>query len=55
VCRAEEIGDSLHLSEPVRRIDQNDDGVTVSAESVTVRARHVIVAVPIAIAWPNPL
>ena len=47
---AAEIGDSLHLSQPVRRIDQDDDGVTVRSDDMTVRARRVIVAVPIAIA-----
>jgi monoamine oxidase len=47
---AAEIGDSLHLSQPVRHIDQDDDGVTVRSEGMTVRANRVIVAVPIAIA-----
>ena len=44
------IGDALHLSAPVRRIEQDDDGVTVRSDDMTVTARHVIVAVPIAIA-----
>jgi monoamine oxidase len=47
---AAEIGDSLHLSQPVRHIDQDDDGVTVRSNDMTVRANRVIVAVPIAIA-----
>ncbi|AGB26461.1 monoamine oxidase [Mycobacterium sp. JS623] len=47
---AAEIGDSLHLLQPVRRIDQDADGVTVRSDEMTVRARRVIVAVPIAIA-----
>ncbi|HEX3288344.1 MAG TPA: FAD-dependent oxidoreductase [Mycobacterium sp.] len=47
---AAEVGDSLHLAQPVRRIDQDDDGVTVRAEDMTVRARRAVVAVPIAIA-----
>ena len=47
---AAEIGDSLHLSQPVRRIDQDADGVTVCSDDMTVRARRVVVAVPIAIA-----
>jgi monoamine oxidase len=47
---AAELGDSLHLSQPVRRIDQDDDGVTVHADEEAVRASRVIVAVPIAIA-----
>jgi monoamine oxidase len=47
---AAEIGDSLHMSQPVRRIDQDDDGVTVRSDDMTVRANRAIVAVPIAIA-----
>jgi monoamine oxidase len=44
------IGDALRLSAPVRRIEQDDDGVTVRTDDMTVTARRVIVAVPIAIA-----
>jgi monoamine oxidase len=47
---AAEIGDSLQLSAPVRGIVADADGVTVRAEHTNVRARRVIVAVPIAIA-----
>jgi monoamine oxidase len=47
---AEEIGDSLHLAQPVRRIEQDDDGVTVRSDDTSVRERRAIVAVPIAIA-----
>jgi monoamine oxidase len=47
---AAEIGDALHLSQPVRRIDQDTDGVTVSCDDMVVRAQRVIVAVPLAIA-----
>lgn len=47
---AAEIGDSLHLSQPVRRIDQDADGVTVRSDDMVVRAQRAIVAVPIAIA-----
>jgi monoamine oxidase len=47
---AAEIGDSLHLSQPVRHIDQDPDGVTVRSDDMTVRAQRVVVAVPIAIA-----
>jgi monoamine oxidase len=43
------LGESLHLSQPVRRINQDQDGVTVQADGVSVRARRAIVAVPIAI------
>jgi monoamine oxidase len=46
---AAQIGEGLHLSQPVRRIAQDDEGVTVRADDVTVTARRVIVAVPIAI------
>ncbi len=47
---AAEIGDALHLSQPVRRIEQDEDGVTVRADDMTVRARRAIVAVPLVIA-----
>lgn len=47
---AAELGDSIQLGQPVRRIVQDDDGVTVEADGTTVRAQRVIVAVPIAIA-----
>lgn len=44
------LGDALHLSQPVRQITQDGDGVTVVAGDVIVRARRVIVAIPLAIA-----
>jgi monoamine oxidase len=44
------VGDSLHLSQPVRRIDQDHERVTVRADDMTVRGRRAVVAVPIAIA-----
>lgn len=44
------LGDSLHLSQPVRQITQDADGVTVQADDLTVRAGRVIVAIPLAIA-----
>jgi monoamine oxidase len=47
---AAEMGDSLHLSQPVRRVDQDADGVTVRSDDMTVRAHRAIVAVPLAIA-----
>ena len=52
ICRpmAAELGDALHLSKPVRQIAQDADGVTVRSDEMSVRAREVIVAVPIAIA-----
>ncbi|WP_118915580.1 flavin monoamine oxidase family protein [Mycobacterium shigaense] len=45
-----ELGDALHLSQPVRQIAQDADGATVRAADLTVRARRVIVAIPLAIA-----
>lgn len=47
---AAELGDAIHLSTPVRSITQDVDGVTVCSDDTTVRAHHVVVAVPIAIA-----
>lgn len=41
-----ELGDALHLSQPVRRIAQDDDGVTIRSDDLTVRARRAIVAIP---------
>ena len=45
-----ELGDAVHLSRPVRTIAQDDDGVTVGADGLTVRVRRAIVAIPLAIA-----
>lgn len=47
---AAELGDAVHLSQPVRQITQDAEGVTVSADGMTVRARRVVVAIPLAIA-----
>ena len=47
---AAELGDALHPSRPVHLIAQDDDGVTVHADGLVVRARRVIVAVPLAVA-----
>jgi monoamine oxidase len=47
---AAQLGESLHLAQPVRGIDQDDVGVTVRSDDMTVRARRAVVAVPIAIA-----
>jgi monoamine oxidase len=47
---AAELGDAVHLSQPVRSITQDADGVTVRSDDMVVRARRAIVAVPIAIA-----
>jgi monoamine oxidase len=45
-----QLGDAVYLGQPVRTIAQDDDGVTVRSDDITVRARRAIVAVPIAIA-----
>jgi monoamine oxidase len=47
---AAELGDAIHLSQPVQSIAQDADGCTVRSDDMVVRARRVIVAVPIAIA-----
>ena len=47
---AAELGDAIHLSQPVRSITQYPDGVIVRSDDMVVRARRVVVAVPIAIA-----
>lgn len=44
---AERLGDErMSLDSPVRTIRHADDGVTVEADGVTVRAKHAVVAVP---------
>jgi len=47
---AAELGDALQLSQAVRHIAQDADGVTVRSDDLSVRARRVIVAIPLAIA-----
>jgi monoamine oxidase len=47
---AAELGDAIHLSQPVRSIAQDADGVTVRSDDMVVQARRAIVAVPVAIA-----
>ncbi|KUH81427.1 MULTISPECIES: flavin monoamine oxidase family protein [unclassified Mycobacterium] len=47
---AAELGDTVHLSQPVRRIAQSNDGVVVNSDDMVVNARRVIVAAPISIA-----
>jgi monoamine oxidase len=42
---AAEVGDAIHLSQPVRRIEQDAEGVTVSSDEMSVRARRAVVAV----------
>ncbi|HWM30965.1 MAG TPA: FAD-dependent oxidoreductase [Methyloceanibacter sp.] len=43
---AAQLGEALHLSSPVRRIEQTSAGVRVIGDRQTVEARRVIVAVP---------
>jgi monoamine oxidase len=47
---ADRLGDAIQLSQPVRSIHHDADGVTVRSDVLTVRAARVIVAVPLAIA-----
>jgi monoamine oxidase len=44
------LGDRVHLSAPVRRIEQTPTGVTVTSDALTVTAKQVVVAVPPALA-----
>lgn len=43
---ADQLGDDVFLNQPVRRLDWSGTGVTATADGMTVRARHAIVAVP---------
>ncbi len=43
---ARELGDKVMLSQPVHRIVQDADGVLVHADSVLVRAKRAIIAIP---------
>lgn len=43
---AEQLGDRVALSAPVRRIEAAEDGLSVEADGVTARARRAIVALP---------
>src|SRR4051794_1779616 len=43
---ADELGDAIRLSAPVRGIEQQQDHVIVTAAGTTVGARHVVVAIP---------
>jgi monoamine oxidase len=43
---AEQLGDRVQLSTPVRRIEQDADRASVHARGVVVSAEHVIVALP---------
>lgn len=43
---AAQLGDRVRLTQPVRRIDRSADAVAVLTDSILVRARHAVVAVP---------
>jgi monoamine oxidase len=43
---AAQLGEHLHLEQPVHRIERRGDGVTVRAASLSVDAKRVIVAIP---------
>ncbi|MDX2166586.1 MAG: FAD-dependent oxidoreductase [Deltaproteobacteria bacterium] len=47
---ADQLGAAIHLRTPVRRISQQGDRVVVEGGGLSVSARHVIVAVPPALA-----
>ncbi len=52
---AEELGDAVRLSAPVRAVSQRADHVLVEAGDLTIGARHAVVAIPpvlaLEIAW----
>ena len=43
---AERLGGTIRLAAPVRRIEWSDKGAVVHADTLSVAARHVIVAIP---------
>ena len=43
---AEKLGPAIKLSQPVRRIEWTDKGATVHSDQMSIKARHVIVAIP---------
>jgi monoamine oxidase len=43
---AGKLGDSVYLQSPVRSIKQSDSGVEVVSDSITVRAKRVVVSTP---------
>ena len=47
---ADDLGDAVRLSSPVRSITQRDDHVLVDTGALTVSARHAVVTVPPALA-----
>jgi monoamine oxidase len=49
-CMADELGDRIHLSTPVRAVAQDGGGVHVTSDAVEVRADYVVIATPPALA-----
>jgi len=47
---AADLGDTVQLSQPVRTIEQDDDGVTAGTDTGRVRGAYAIVAIPPALA-----
>jgi monoamine oxidase len=43
---AAELGDAIRFNSPVRSIDQDDAGATVRGETIEVRAKRVVMAIP---------
>lgn len=43
---AGQLGDTVHLGAPVRRVAQDDAGAVVESDDLTVRCRSVVVSVP---------
>jgi monoamine oxidase len=43
---AENLGPSIKLGQPVRKIEWNDKGAIVHSDQISIAARHVIVAIP---------
>jgi monoamine oxidase len=47
---ADDLGDAVRLNAPVRTVTQANDHVSVAADGLSVSARHVVIAVPPALA-----
>ena len=43
---AERLGDRVRLEQPARRLEWSDDGVVLTTDDLTIRARRAVVAVP---------
>jgi monoamine oxidase len=47
---ADDLGDAVHLQQPVRSITQHDEHTVVATDALTISARHTVVTVPPALA-----